>query len=216
MKATLFTHNTSRDNDDYWIEGGHRVQLDKDTVDVDADPPSGEGGHVCTIWCRHPFPGSVQAEFDARVVRSSIHANNLNFFLGYAEADGGDLYATRHRRADGEYAKYHNLHGYIFTFLNDRHGESDRDSDGLPVARLRIRRCPGFTLLAERYGYHCREGSTYHTILSADSGRLSATIDNTFHLEAFDPTPLPGGYLGFRTFRTHVIWSNLIVTTPGV
>jgi len=42
-------------------------------------------------------------------------------------------------------------------------------------------------------------------------GALRFDVDGEVSLEAQDPEPLSEGYLGFRTFRTHVEWSNLRV-----
>ncbi len=216
MQEILFEERFRRGLDEWWVEGGEAVWTDaKEGLHVLADSGEPGKGHVCTVWCKRRFPPDISVEFDARVVESSIDANNLNFFLGFAGPAGFDLYATRGERADGAYSRYHELPGYIFTFLNDRHGESSPAPDGLPTARFRIRRCPGFRLLAERYGYRCREGEVYHVTISAVAGRLSLAVDGEEPLEAVDQEPLPGGYLAFRTFRTHAVWSDLVVRSLG-
>jgi hypothetical protein len=149
--------------------------------------------------------------FTAEAVHSHIGANNLNFFLHYSDPSGGDLYDSRGDRGDGEYVKYHELTGYILTYLRDRHGEAEPGPDGEPVGRMRIRRCPGFRLLAEHYGYHCRTGRAYRIAVEKRGSTLSFDVDGEVRLEADDPDPLVGGHLGFRTFRTHVRWSKLCV-----
>jgi hypothetical protein len=196
----------------FWVEGGERVTVDRDGgLSVAADPPDGRDGDVCTVWHRSPFAGNIAVSFDARVEQSSIAANNINFFLHYTDPSGIDLVESRHSRDDASYVRYHELSGYIFTFLNDRHGEAPPGAEGEPVARLRIRRCPGFELLAERYGYHCRQQVPYHIEISARNGSLEFSVDGSISLTAHDENPLDGGYFGFRTFRSHVVWSNLLI-----
>ncbi len=211
MADTVWSDGFSGGLENWWVEGGQQVQAKDGVLDVRADPPDNDPGGVCTVWCRQPFGGDLRVEFDARVKHSHIGANNLNFFLHYSDPCGADLYDTREARADGGYAKYHQLTGYIFTFLNDRHGEADPAPDGLPAGRMRIRRCPGFRLLAENYGYHCRAGRTYRITVEKRGGVLRFDVDGEVSLEGGDPEPLGAGYLGFRTFRTHVEWGNLRV-----
>ena len=179
---------------------------------MDADSGGGSkdrrGGYVCTVWCKQPFSGDVKVEFDAHVIRSDIEANNINFFLHYGDPSRRPLYDTRESRASAAYKLYHTLNGYIFTFLNDRESEEGQR------ARFRIRRCPGFKLLDEAYGYHCRRGVTYHVEIRKRGPRLTIAVDGKERVSAEAPEPLDGGLLGLRTFRTYLWWDNVRVTRP--
>lgn len=212
MGELLYADDFSDGMSRWWSEGGERVWASQGGLNVKADPRAPGPGGVCTVWCCRAFPGNLTVEMDARVVHSYIEANNVNFFLSYCGPAGMGLYETREQRSGGDYRFYHDLPGYIFTFLNDRNREGPPSPDGGPCARLRIRRCPGFRLLAETYAYHCREGRSYHLTVSKRESRICLDVDGQVSLEATDPDPLAGGQLGFRTFRSHITWSKLRVT----
>lgn len=192
----------------WWVEGGEKVWVENGHLRVKADPEKkGDPGYVCTVWCPTPVSGNVQVDFDAHVVSSTLKTNNINFFLFYTHPEGKSLYDTRDERADGGYSRYHNLNGYIFTFLNDTHHELEKDR-----ARIRMRRCPGFQLLIETYDYHCRIGQTYHVTITRKDGLLSLAVDGTVYLESQDDSPWQEGLFGLRTFHTDLWWDNIKIT----
>ena len=80
-------------------------------------------------------------------------------------------------------------------------------------ARVRIRRCPGFELLAETSAYHNRTGQTYHVEIVKRGGKLIFSVDGNELLSAVDANPLEGGLLGLRTYRTYLRWSNITITS---
>ncbi len=195
--------------DRWWVEGGQKVWVEEGRLHVRADPADGnDAGHVATVWCREPIAGDVRVQFDARVISSRGDSNNINFFLLYSDPQGRPLEETADERADADYGHYHDLNGYIFTFLNSRH--EDAGPDG-PPARIRIRRCPSFTLLAEHYAYHCRAGHTYRFEIVRQKSTLSIHVDGQKLLEANDPHPHTAGLIGLRTFRTELWWDNIRV-----
>ena len=196
---------------DWWVEGGEKTWIEAGRLRVKANPDH-QPGHVCTVWHRKPFFGNVRVEFDACVVHSTINANNINFFLLYSDPSGESLYESRASRADGGYQLYHNLNGYIFTFLNDRDGGGGRYEDGATKARFRIRRCPGFRIMTETYGYHCRKGITYHMTIARRGSCLTFAVDGTVYLEGRDDSPWTEGLIGLRTFQTDLWWDNIKVT----
>lgn len=196
----------------WWAEGGEGAGIRDGALYIKADPPKrGAPGCVCTVWNETPLPANVRVEFDATVTSSSFLANNINFFLLYTMPDGRSLYDTRDERADGDYKKYHQLDGYIFTFLNDFQGEGGKYADGSTKARFRMRRCPGFRLLTETYDSHCRLGQTYHVTITKQGGRITFAVDGQVYLEATDPEPWTSGLLGLRTYHTDLKWDNLKV-----
>jgi len=201
--------NGSAPPDDWWVEGGERVWVDDGHLRVKADPPGArDPGYVCTVWHKTPVDGELHVAFDAHVIDSSCDANNINFFLLYADPAGTPLHETRGDRADGAYGHYHGLNGMIVTFLNDTDSGSGK-------ARFRMRRCPGFRLVDENYDYHCRTGVTYHVELTRLGGEVACAVDGTTYLRWTDPDPLARGLIGFRTYRTDLWWDHLRVTRPG-
>lgn len=210
---TLLFEDFENGMDDWWVEGGERVWIEEGRLHVKADPPEGsDAPFVATVWCKKPIEGNVKIEFDAHVVSSSTGVNNINFFMFYSDPSGTPLYDTRDERADADYRKYHVLNGNIITFLNDPKAAADVEDDEVPPARIRIRRCPGFQLLAETYNYRCRQGETYHVEIIRKNGFIRFNVDGRYLLGVRDPDPWPSGLIGLRTFRTWLWWDNIRVT----
>ena len=201
----------------WWAEGGQRVWVEDGRLWVKANPPEkGAPGSVCTVWCPVPFDGDITVEFDACSVASTVEANNINAFLHYAHPEGHSLYDTRHERTSGEYALYHGLNGYIATFLNDWTGAAEPHSDGTPRARARLRRCPGFELLAETFDYRCRRGTVYHLAIAVRGREFSLTVDGHLLVRSEVAQPWTSGLIGLRTFQTELWWDNVRVSRPCV
>ncbi|MFQ5964719.1 MAG: DUF6250 domain-containing protein [Candidatus Scalinduaceae bacterium] len=212
----IFYEDFSKGMENWWVEGGEKVWVENGRLMVKANPQKGEKGYsVCTIWYKKKLHGNLQVEFDAHVVSSDIDVNNINFFFLYSDPSNKPLYDTRKNRQTAKYKLYHQLNGYIFTFVNDRDGKFGRYPDGSTKARIRIRRCPGFKLLTESYGYHCCQGKTYHIIITRHDKTLSISVDGKMYLEAEDKAPLSEGLLGLRTYRTNLWCDNIKVKRVG-
>jgi hypothetical protein len=192
----------------WWVEGGERVWIKEGHLWVKANP-SGEKnkGNVCTVWLNKSFAGNLKLEFDARVVNSTIDANNINIFFLYSDPDGIPLYDSRNDRSHANYKLYHNLNGYIFTFLNDR-----LQKTGVELARMRIRKCPGFKLIAETYGYHCLRDVTYHVTIKKLNDKLEFSVDGRVYLDVVDEGDINHGIIGLRTYQTELWWDNIKIT----
>jgi len=210
----LLVEDFSEGMDNWWVEGGVNTWVEDERLHLNADPET-EGrqpGYCATVWCKQEFSGDVKVEFDAHVVSSSLDVNNINFFLLYSDPEGTPLYDTRESRADAGYKLYHVMNGYIFTFLNDTREESKQLPADERMARVRMRRCPGFNLLTETYDYHCRQGVTYHVEIVKQGTRLSISVDGNELLAHEDPEPHASGLIGLRTYRTYLWWDNIKVT----
>jgi hypothetical protein len=195
----------SRGLDNWWVEGGERVWIQDGRLRVDADNPNTPGGGVATVWSKTPHPASFRLELDAQVLSSSLDANNINLFFNYADHAGGPLIESRHLRRTAAYNLYHAMDGYIVTFLNEA-----------GKARIRIRRNPGFRLLAEKYEGACRPGVTYHLTLTKQGGQIRFSVNGQEVLSATDPMPLGAGLIALRTYRTRLWWDNVRLTPcPG-
>jgi hypothetical protein len=202
----------SRGLADWWTEGGETHWIEAGRLHMKADNPKIEGGGAATAWWRLPHPADFDLTLDAHVVSSSIEANNINLFFCYSDPAGKPLFDTRESRRTADYNLYHQLNGYIVTFLNDAKGEGGRNQDGSAKARVRIRRNPGFQLLNETFTKQCRAGVTYQLSLSKRGGHIRFAVDGETLLEADDPEPWQGGLLGLRTYRTFLWWDNLRLT----
>ena len=206
LAALLFDESFSAGMSNWWVEGGEKTWVEDGRLHLRADAAN---AGVATVWSRTMHPGDFEVELDAHVVSSSIEANNINLFFSYSDASGAPLESTRESRATAEYGLYHKLNGYIITFLNDPKGAPKQDP--LP-ARIRIRRNPGFKLLAEGWAYHCQAGRTYRLRVTKRGGEIRFAVDGKELLNAVDPEPLAGGSFGLRTFRTYLWWDNIRMT----
>ena len=184
----------------WWSEGGERVWVEDGRLRVWADAPAIAGGGVATVWSRRPLPADFELEVDAHVVSSSTGVNNINLFFCYADPAGRPLEETRDARRSADYNLYHQLNGYIATFVREA-----------GAARIRLRRNPGFNLLVEQRGGETRAGVTYRLTLRKQGGEIVFSIDGREMARASDPTPWGGGLFGLRTFRTNLWWDNVRV-----
>lgn len=206
----LYSDSFDRDSGDWYVEGGRSVAIRDGRLYIDADPEEfvkgGLNGGVCTVWNRTRIDGDVRVDFDVCVEHSVTGTNNINFFLFYSMPDGSSPEASTQTRKYADYADYHQLNGYIFTFLNA--------SENKKNARIRIRRCPGFRLLRETYAAENRADTAYHITLIRQTGVLRFLLDGRELLSVRDEQPLEGGWFGFRTFRTRLWFDNLKITRP--
>jgi hypothetical protein len=198
----------------WWVEGGQRVWIENGRLHVRANPkPDDETeSKVCTVWLDREFSGDIRVEFDAHVIASQRQVNNINFFFMYSDPTGRPLRESLTDRADASYRSYHDLNGYIVTFLQDVSNIEQRWPDGMPKGRFRMRRCPGFNLIDETFDYHCRQGVTYRVAMIRQGTHLSYAVDGVVYAEAEDSNPLERGIIGLRTFGTELWWDNITVT----
>lgn len=197
----------------WWIEGGEEIWVAGESLFMKADSETKQEEQVATAWLRKSLPADVKVSFDAQVIRSRRGVNNINVFLGFSDPTGADLVTTRSQRETAAYELYHQLNGYIFTFVADRKGAKREGPDELRRARIRIRRCPGFELLAETYTYHNVAGRIYEIEIRKRGPELIFSVDGIDLLHARDENPLQGGFLGLRTFGTYLRWSNIKVVS---
>jgi hypothetical protein len=204
LTAQVIHEDFSSGMDNWWVEGGERVWVHEGRLYIHADNPKMLGGGVATVWCKTPHGPNFVLEVDAHVVSSSLDVNNINLFFSYSDPFGKPLIETRGARKTADYGLYHLLNGYIITFLNDSRGAA-----GSGKARIRIRRNPGFKLLAEDFRGSCRQGVTYHLRVTKRGGEITFGVNGETLLTARDPEPLGGGLFGLRTYRTNLWWDNV-------
>ena len=214
QKGKLILHEDfSKGMENWWVEGGENVWVENERLHVKADPEDlGDPRHVATVWHRKPISGNVRIEMKAHVISSTVGANNINIFFFYSDPDGRPLYETRNKRTDAGYRHYHDLNGYIMTFLRDRNMKKGKTPEGNAYARFRLRRCPGFNLVNQTYDdIGVREGQTYNLAITRKDGRITVRVNGKSYIEWEDEEPLEKGLLGLRTFRTNLWWDDIRV-----
>jgi hypothetical protein len=130
----------------------------------------------------------------------------MNFFFLYSDPSGAPLLESKRMRADGNYPRYHELNGYIFTHV--------AGGDDIP-ARFRFRDCPGFHLVAESRQYENKQRKIYHVAIEKRENYLTYSIDGRIVLDVTDEkfhAPHDKGLMGFRTWHTELWWDNFVVT----
>ncbi len=186
-----------------WWSEGDEAGIRDGRLHINAD--SGKF-RQSTIWLERAFSGDLRVEYNVCVLASTDVANNANFFFLYSDPSGRPLHESREVRADGKYARYHDLNGYIFTNV--------ADGNEVP-ARIRFRDCPGFNLVAESYRHENKRGKVYHVTVEKRSDRFTYTVDGNTLLDTVDNrfNPLHDkGLIGFRTWHTELWWDNFVVT----
>ncbi len=188
---------------DGWWSEGDGAEIRNGRLYVNADRGR---FRKSTTWLNRTFSGDLRVEYDVCVLGSADTANNINFLFLYSDPSGVPLLKSRQSRADGRYAKYHELNGYIFTNV--------ANGDGVP-ARFRFRDCPGFHLLAESHEYENRPHTVYHVTIEKRGKHLTYSINGHVALDANDEqfeAVHNSGLIGFRTWHTELWWDNLVVT----
>lgn len=213
MEETVLLHENFEDGmDNWWVEGSEDVWVEDGRLHVNADPPRGSGRpHVATIWCHTPISGDVRISFDAHIISSSTHVNNINTWLFFSDPEGTPLYETRHERARGSLDR--TMQGNVVTFLADDRTREDAEVPGNEhLARIRIRHCPDYQLRGETYAYHCRAGHTYRIEIIRRGSFIELHVDGNYLLGVETAVAWEEGLLGLRTYQTYLWWDNVRVT----
>ncbi|MFH1377148.1 MAG: DUF1961 family protein [Planctomycetota bacterium] len=201
IAVDLIYKNEFSTMDDLWCEGSPDMSVENQKLVLKTTfDRSPDCRFVMTAFIRKIFDGDLLVSFDAQDIDDQPH-RNFNFFLHTTNGDGRDVYETRNER-NGDYPNYHTMNNYLFTALN-----SDKTNpDGSSQFRFRMRRNPGFLLMKEAFGYRCEAQRWYGFKYLLSNGTVSMTIDDlpeqTYQWR--DPDPLRSGYLGVRTYMSHL------------
>ncbi len=188
--------------DEFWSEGTPDVKVEGGSLFVRTTLTRDDRYHfISSVFCRKRFKGNLMVEFDARSIHPESH-RNFNFFIHTGLRDGRDLYETRAERT-GDYPEYHVMDNYLFTFLP---GKVAGEEPPREYSRWRFRRDPGFRLMKEVYSTPIEHQRWYHFQYLVQDGVVACSVDRN-PLDTYgwrDPEPLTEGYLGFRTFCSHM------------
>ncbi|OAM90497.1 DUF1080 domain-containing protein [Termitidicoccus mucosus] len=165
---------------------------------VTGQPPA--SNQSATLWWREPLPANVLVEMTAGAapVGGEANAANLNLFFHARELDG----APYHFGRSGDYPEYHRIPNYIITLTG-----------GFQPGWSRVRRNPGFAMLAEEPSTRSEPGQTYRIRTLIAGGRIRYWLDNRLVHDTRDPEPLPGGHFALRTWRSQVWWSDIRISS---
>lgn len=187
------------------VEGNSRTRTAGGTLLIEKKDP--KQVNVSTVWFRPELPQDTAIRVRAHVLETaSPNAANLNVIFHAREADGSPLRTGR----SGDYKEYHRIPNYIVTFTG-----------GFMPGWSRIRRNPGFRLLSDRSEMRSEPGRNYELLILCSGGRIRTFINGTPVHDATDPSPLPGGRLGLRTWNSTIAWDSvdigrIIPTAPGL
>lgn len=194
--------------DDFWVEGSPDARVADNQLVVKTRYERDETIHfVQSVFLKKVFTGSLMVEYMGQSIDEESH-RNFNFFIHTTGPDGKDLYETRGERT-GDYPNYHVLDNYLFTCLQS----DQKDVDGCRKFRYRMRRDPGFVLMKEAHAYRCENFRWYKFQYLVNGGEISLCVDGLPH-ETYtwiDDKPLTEGYLGFRTYMSHLAFKDLKV-----
>ena len=202
----LIDEDFTKGMENWWSEGNEKVWVEDGHLYQKVDSEEQRSG---TVWCSIPHPDDCIIEYGGYVISSSLDVNNLNFFFSYNYSEESSLYETRDERQTGRYKLYHDMPGYIITYLNDADGEGGLHADGTTQARSRFRKNPGFQLLWEQFGFLCRQEEEYQFRIEKRGGDIAFSVNGEQRFLYADPEPLGGGFVGFRSFRSFIRWDYL-------
>ncbi|HLS28734.1 MAG TPA: DUF6250 domain-containing protein [Opitutales bacterium] len=223
----VYEEQFETDDPAFWVEGNEdRVRLEGGRLILDSNHPE---DRVSTVFIDREFSGDLYFEYEAEVLASDTAAgypeprdvNNLNTFLYYSDPTGRDLKETRASRMDAAYSHYHDLNGYIVTFLNGYMPEARKKARDpnyeiefvKNIARIRMRENPGFALRNEVFAEKSERGRVYRMQFIFAGNSLYFFVDDEFQL-SFKPSPekrVNKGYFAFRTYATEMAVDNFVV-----
>lgn len=153
---------------------------------------------AATLWWREPLPAEVMIELTATATGAvEGNAANINLFFHARESDGSPYRFGR----SGRYGEYHAFPNYIMTLTG-----------GFQEGWARLRRNPGFTLMHEDGSVRSEVGGTYRIRAVIAGGRLQYWLNDRLIHDLRDSEPLPGGHFALRTWRAHILWSDVRIS----
>jgi hypothetical protein len=168
------------------FDGRGRQWVEEGRLQMSAD------GFECTAWFTEELAGDIAILYEARILQPAGD-RNINLIFLAAAAEGANVL---HVPFTGAYNEYHKLPNYILTFTG---------------THSRLRRNPGFEMVAEDKNLLPEAGHTYKFAVTVRRGKVRCHIDGRLVHSYNDPKPHTKGRLAFRTYRTRLWWDNLKV-----
>jgi hypothetical protein len=183
--------------DDWFGEGLGHFSLAGDRLHLDAR----EGGY--TAFYRKELPADVLVRYVCRVFPPEMQ-NNINLISHCRGRAVGQWPIVE----GGRYKGYQELPNYLVTFVGDFNEETGaRDSHG----RTRLRRNPGFQLIAEKFEVPSEINRDYPVTFAVQAGRVRYYLDGRKVFDWQDPKPLPGGCFALRTYKSVLEFRDFLI-----
>jgi len=200
-RGTLIQSGFGGSTDDWSGEGPGSFRPEGDRLVIDAL----EGGYTCFL--KRELPADLLIRYVCKTLPPQGQ-DNLNLISHCRGREPGEWPIVEL----GRYQGYQEFANYIVTFVGDYNEETGgRDSPG----RTRLRRNPGFQLLAETFEVPCNHGQAYEIVFAVQSGRVRYYLDGRKIFDWQDPEPLPGGHFALRTYKSVLECSGLSVMGLG-
>ena len=188
------------DNLAEWFEEGlgKFSMPEPNVMEVDAM----EGGY--TAFLKNELPDDLLVRYKCRTLPPQ-GANNINLISHCQPPQRGRWPIVE----VGRYKGYREMPNYIVTFVGGfNEFEGTRECDG----RQRLRRNPGFALIDEKEDCASDLERDYLITFTVKGGRVRYYIDDQKIFDWQDPEPIAGGgCFAFRTYKTHEVYSDLLV-----
>jgi len=183
--------------DDWLGEGLGHFNLRGQELLVDAH----EGGY--TAFWKQELPADLLVRYVCRILPPQGQ-NNINLISHCRPKLPGQWPIVE----GGRYPGYQEIANYIVTFVGDFNEETGaRDSRG----RTRLRRNPGFRLIAERFEVPSEINRDYQVTFAVRAGRARYYLNGLKVFDWQDPEPLPGGHFALRTYKSVLELSDLLI-----
>jgi hypothetical protein len=183
--------------DDWFEEGLGHFSLAGDRLHLDA-----RGGGYTAFWKRE-LPADMLVRYVCCLLPPQGQ-NNINLISHCRGRVAGQWPMVE----GGRYQGYQELANYIVTFVGDFNEETGaRDSLG----RTRLRRNPGFHLIAEKFEVPSEINRDYQVTFAVQAGRVRYYLDGRKVFDWQDPEPLSGGCFALRTYKTVATYRDFII-----
>lgn len=174
---------------------GGDLQFTGDALEIDCT----ENEDGVTVWRPETFPDDVLVEYTATCHEDTeadgrTSGRNLNLFFA-AAGDDGDPEALAETDRTGAYNEYHDLPNYVFT---------------LTYHHSRMRRDPGFENRSE-FVVGTQPDHAYDVQVLKRGGDIAAAVDGRLLHHWHDEVPHGEGWVGLRTWNTHVTFHDWTV-----
>ena len=109
----------------------------------------------------------------------------------------------------GRYKGYRAMPNYIVTHVSGKDEfKGVRECPG----RQRLRRNPDFHLIDESFDVESELEREYAVVFAVKAGRVRYYLDGAKIFDWQDPEPITGGgFFAFRTYKTHEVYSDLLI-----
>lgn len=185
--------------DDWFEEGLGKFSMPQSNVlEVDAI----EGGY--SAFLTKELPDDILVSYKCKTLPPE-GMNNINLISHCQPPERGAWPIVEF----GRYKGYRAMPNYIVTHVSGKDEFAGvRECPG----RQRLRRNPDFQLIDESFDVESELGREYAVVFAVKAGRVRYYLDGAKIFDWQDPAPITGGgFFAFRTYKTHEVYSDLLI-----